>query len=167
VSVLAERLSVRDDAADEGVLTDPVLSLPAVARISRLISRFVLLRPKSCCYNGVGPPPGDPMRRAAVTMELFGRRAETATLDRLLARAADGAGSGLVLWGEPGIGKTALLDHAVATASAATVLRCRGTRMDGTTVVGASSPRRYSVPLAGLALIPGVVLGPRERRTGA
>ncbi|BBG02672.1 ATP-binding protein [Pseudonocardia autotrophica] len=63
-------------------------------------------------------------------MELFGRRAETATLDRLLARAADGAGSGLVLWGEPGIGKTALLDHAVSAAAGATVLRCRGTRME-------------------------------------
>ena len=63
-------------------------------------------------------------------MELFGRRAETAALDRLLDRAAGGAGSGLVLWGEPGIGKTALLEHAVAAAPDATVLRCRGTRME-------------------------------------
>ncbi len=63
-------------------------------------------------------------------MELFGRRAETAALDGLLDRAAHGAGSALVLWGEPGIGKTALLEHAVAAASDATVLRCRGTRME-------------------------------------
>jgi DNA-binding CsgD family transcriptional regulator len=63
-------------------------------------------------------------------MELFGRRAETAALDRLLDRAADGAGGGLVVWGEPGIGKTALLDYAVEAASDATVLRCRGTRME-------------------------------------
>ncbi|NYT95283.1 helix-turn-helix transcriptional regulator [Salinispora sp. H7-4] len=63
-------------------------------------------------------------------MELFGRHAEIAALDRLLDRAADGAGSGLVLWGEPGIGKTALLEHAVDAASDATVLRCRGTRME-------------------------------------
>ncbi|MFF0717236.1 AAA family ATPase [Micromonospora sp. NPDC003816] len=63
-------------------------------------------------------------------MELFGRRAETAVLDRLLDRAADRAGSGLVLWGEPGIGKTALLEYAVEAASDATVLRCRGTRME-------------------------------------
>ena len=63
-------------------------------------------------------------------MELFGRRAETAALDRLLDRAADGAGSGLVVWGEPGIGKTALLDYAVEAAATATVLRCRGTRME-------------------------------------
>jgi DNA-binding CsgD family transcriptional regulator/tetratricopeptide (TPR) repeat protein len=63
-------------------------------------------------------------------MELFGRRAETAALDRLLDRAADGAGSGLVVWGEPGIGKTTLLDYAVGAAPDATVLRCRGTRME-------------------------------------
>ncbi|GAB3836821.1 hypothetical protein GCM10029963_77920 [Micromonospora andamanensis] len=63
-------------------------------------------------------------------MELFGRRAETAVLNRLLERAADRAGSGLVLWGEPGIGKTALLEYAVEAASDATVLRCRGTRME-------------------------------------
>ncbi|TWF74995.1 regulatory LuxR family protein [Pseudonocardia hierapolitana] len=63
-------------------------------------------------------------------MELFGRRAETAALDGLLDRAAGGAGSALVLWGEPGIGKTALLEYAVAAASDAIVLRCRGTRME-------------------------------------
>ena len=63
-------------------------------------------------------------------MELFGRRAETAALDRLLDRAAVGAGSALVLWGEPGIGKTALLEHVVAATSDAIVLRCRGTRME-------------------------------------
>ena len=63
-------------------------------------------------------------------MDLFGRRTETAALDRLLAQAADGAGCGLVLWGEQGIGKSALLDYAVDAAAAATVLRCRGTRME-------------------------------------
>ncbi|MEQ3551130.1 AAA family ATPase [Pseudonocardia nematodicida] len=63
-------------------------------------------------------------------MQLFGRRAETGALDRLLVRAAGGAGSGLVLWGEPGVGKTALLEYAVGAAPDATVLRCRGTRME-------------------------------------
>ncbi|MBP2367442.1 LuxR family transcriptional regulator [Pseudonocardia parietis] len=63
-------------------------------------------------------------------MELFGRRAEKAALDTLLAGAADGAGSALVLWGVPGIGKTALLEYAAGAAPAATVLRCRGTRME-------------------------------------
>ncbi|OZM84224.1 LuxR family transcriptional regulator [Pseudonocardia sp. MH-G8] len=62
--------------------------------------------------------------------ELFGRGVEIAELDRVLAGASDGAGSGLVLWGEPGIGKTALLEYAVDTAADVTVLRCRGTRME-------------------------------------
>lgn len=70
-------------------------------------------------------------------MELFGRRAETAALERLLARAADGAGAALVLWGEPGIGKTALVDHVVDAASGVTVLRTRGTRMETGLAFGA------------------------------
>jgi predicted ATPase len=69
-------------------------------------------------------------------MELSGRRAETAALDR----AAGGAGRGLVVWGEPGIGKTALLDYAVEAASDAAVLRCRGTRHAPS--VGRCGPRR-------------------------
>lgn len=63
-------------------------------------------------------------------MDLFGRRTETAALDGLLTQAEAGAGCGLVLWGEPGIGKSALLDYAVEAAAEATVLRCRGTRIE-------------------------------------
>ncbi|MFF5260044.1 LuxR C-terminal-related transcriptional regulator [Actinomadura viridis] len=87
-------------------------------------------------------------------MELFGRHAETAALAGLLDRAADGAGSGLVLWGEPGIGKTALLEYAVEAASDATVLRCRGSRMEAGLAFAAppptgrtrTSPRCWSGP---------------------
>ncbi|WP_410583774.1 ATP-binding protein [Amycolatopsis sp. lyj-108] len=43
--------------------------------------------------------------------ELAGRRDETAVLDELLDRAREGTGGALVLWGEPGIGKSALLRH--------------------------------------------------------
>ncbi|WP_378739467.1 AAA family ATPase [Nocardia brasiliensis] len=45
---------------------------------------------------------------------LHGRAAEQAHIDRLLAAARDGRSSALVLRGEPGIGKTALLDYAAA-----------------------------------------------------
>ncbi|MFC4560959.1 AAA family ATPase [Nocardiopsis mangrovi] len=45
------------------------------------------------------------------SVELFGRREETSVLDGLVSRARSGAGGALVLWGEPGIGKTALLHH--------------------------------------------------------
>ncbi|GLW68883.1 LuxR family transcriptional regulator [Kitasatospora phosalacinea] len=43
---------------------------------------------------------------------LQGRTTETATIDRLLDDAREGRGGALVLRGEPGIGKSALLDHA-------------------------------------------------------
>ncbi|MEV1045765.1 AAA family ATPase [Streptomyces sp. NPDC049916] len=43
--------------------------------------------------------------------QLFGRHEETAALDELLSRARGGTGGGLVLWGEPGIGKSALLSY--------------------------------------------------------
>jgi DNA-binding CsgD family transcriptional regulator len=63
-------------------------------------------------------------------MDLFGRHAETAALDRLLDRAGAGAGSALVLWGEPGIGKTALLEYAVGAAPDFILLRWRGTQVE-------------------------------------
>ncbi|WP_433579019.1 helix-turn-helix transcriptional regulator [Nocardia brasiliensis] len=45
---------------------------------------------------------------------LRGREAEQARIDQLLAAARDGRSSALVIRGEPGIGKTALLDYAAA-----------------------------------------------------
>ena len=47
---------------------------------------------------------------------LLGRRTEGETLDRLLTQARSGSGQVLVLRGEAGIGKTALLDHVSARA---------------------------------------------------
>jgi DNA-binding CsgD family transcriptional regulator len=48
---------------------------------------------------------------------LRGRRVETAALDGLLERAQNGESAALVLRGEPGIGKTALLEHLVEQAA--------------------------------------------------
>src|SRR3954449_6165887 len=45
-------------------------------------------------------------------MRLIGRREECARIDRLLADARNGRSGTLVLRGEPGIGKSALLAHA-------------------------------------------------------
>ncbi|MEV4410805.1 AAA family ATPase [Catellatospora sp. NPDC049609] len=50
-------------------------------------------------------------------VELTGRRRESARLERALAEARAGTSAVLVLRGEAGIGKTALLDHAAARAS--------------------------------------------------
>jgi AAA ATPase domain len=45
--------------------------------------------------------------------QLRGRQREREALDRLLQAARGGDGRALVVHGEPGVGKTALLDHAV------------------------------------------------------
>ncbi|MFI6501273.1 ATP-binding protein [Nonomuraea typhae] len=47
---------------------------------------------------------------------LHGRDTELATIDQLLAEARDGRPGALILRGEAGIGKSALLDHAAAAA---------------------------------------------------
>ena len=59
-------------------------------------------------------------------LRLRGRRDECAVLDRLLADARTGHSGVLVLEGEAGVGKTALLDYAVASASDLRVLRAVG-----------------------------------------
>src|SRR5947207_9119136 len=47
---------------------------------------------------------------------LHGRSAETARIDELLTAARDGRSGALVIRGEAGVGKTALLDYAAAAA---------------------------------------------------
>lgn len=57
---------------------------------------------------------------------LLGRATERAAIDRLLHEAREGRGGALVLRGEAGIGKTALLDHAAERSSGMRVLRVIG-----------------------------------------
>src|ERR687887_2384310 len=57
---------------------------------------------------------------------LVGREAEQRALDALLQGARDERSAALVLRGEPGIGKSALLDYAAARVTDMTVLRCVG-----------------------------------------
>jgi DNA-binding CsgD family transcriptional regulator len=74
---------------------------------------------------------------------LYGREAEVASLDTLLDGAAGGGSGALVLCGEPGIGKTALLDATAARAGdlGMAVLRCRGVESEA------------ELPFAGLHLL--------------
>ncbi|WP_237047901.1 AAA family ATPase [Lentzea guizhouensis] len=58
--------------------------------------------------------------------DLLGRRREGETLERLLTQARSGAGQVLVLRGEAGIGKTALLDHVSERAAGFRVARAAG-----------------------------------------
>jgi DNA-binding CsgD family transcriptional regulator len=57
---------------------------------------------------------------------LLGRDRELAEIESLLNRARSGESAALALRGEPGIGKTALLEHAARAASGMTLLRARG-----------------------------------------
>jgi DNA-binding CsgD family transcriptional regulator len=57
---------------------------------------------------------------------LLGRSAECSALDRLLAGSRDGRSGVLVLRGEPGVGKTALLEYAAGQSDGARVLRATG-----------------------------------------
>jgi DNA-binding CsgD family transcriptional regulator len=57
---------------------------------------------------------------------LLGRRSEVDVLDRLLLQARGGHGGAIVVLGEPGIGKTALIEQAIASAQDFQVLRTVG-----------------------------------------
>jgi DNA-binding CsgD family transcriptional regulator len=57
---------------------------------------------------------------------LLGRHREREVLDRLLQAARNGSGGVLVLHGEPGVGKTALLEYAVEASSGFRVARADG-----------------------------------------
>jgi hypothetical protein len=58
--------------------------------------------------------------------ELYGRRAEREVLDRLLEAVRGGQSGVLVISGEPGVGKTALLESAISAASGLRVTRAVG-----------------------------------------
>jgi DNA-binding CsgD family transcriptional regulator len=57
---------------------------------------------------------------------LVGRENEIASVERVLTAARSGVSAALVIRGEPGIGKTALLDHAAAAAGGFTILGAHG-----------------------------------------
>ena len=70
------------------------------------------------------PRPG---RRAS---ELIGRRAECAALDDVVRSVRAGASRALVVHGEPGVGKSALLDYAAGRARAFRVIKASGVQSE-------------------------------------
>ncbi|MET9487143.1 AAA family ATPase [Nocardia sp. NPDC006630] len=85
-------------------------------------------------------------------VELRGRESEVGTIGALLERAREGGSAALVLRGEPGIGKSALLDHAAASAGSLRVLRGAGIEVEA------------ELPFAGLQLLLRPALGtPRSQ----
>jgi DNA-binding CsgD family transcriptional regulator len=63
-------------------------------------------------------------------VELQGRRGERDLLERLIAAARAGQSRALVVRGEPGVGKTALLDYLVQQASGCLLLRATGVQSE-------------------------------------
>src|SRR5689334_21861930 len=91
------------------------------------------------------PPDDHPSGR------LRGRRRERERLGRLLTRVRSGRSGVLVLRGEAGIGKTALVEQLVEEASGCTVARAMGVQAD------------MELPFAGLQQLFGSMLGSLER----
>ncbi|WP_433384214.1 helix-turn-helix transcriptional regulator [Micromonospora sp. KLBMP9576] len=81
------------------------------------------------------------------TGELHGRKPEEDAIAELLAGARAGTSASLVLRGEPGIGKTALLDRAAATAGDLRLLRATGVEFEA------------ELPFSGLQLLLRPALG--------
>lgn len=81
---------------------------------------------------------------------LVGRAAECAKIGDLIAGARAGRSSVLVLHGEPGIGKTTLLEHAVRAAAPAAIVEARGVEAE------------TAIPFAGLADLLKPLLGTVE-----
>ncbi|WP_429427585.1 ATP-binding protein [Nocardia sp. GAS34] len=84
--------------------------------------------------------------------DLRGRETEIAVLAALVNTAREGGSAAVVLRGEPGIGKSALLDHAAAWAGGLRVLRGAGIEVEA------------ELPFAGLQLLLRPVLGGVSRQ---
>ena len=70
------------------------------------------------------------MTEPPASVVLRGRRGESRVLERLVARVRAGESQVLVLRGESGVGKTALLDHLVTVASGCRIARVAGVQSE-------------------------------------
>jgi DNA-binding SARP family transcriptional activator len=72
----------------------------------------------------------EPVRGEHTASGLIARNRELAHLDHILWKARAGSASAVVLRGEPGVGKSALIEATVARASDFSVIRLRGTSVE-------------------------------------
>src|SRR5882757_2676603 len=104
-----------------------MVALPAPARIPEIPSPRPETRPGSCCSsNMAAPPPQAGTFTSLPGEQLLGRQREREVLERFLNAARGGDGGVLVVYGEPGAGKTALLEYAVEAGREFRVLRTAG-----------------------------------------
>jgi DNA-binding CsgD family transcriptional regulator len=85
---------------------------------------------------------------AAPAGRLLGRQRERAVLERLLDTVRDGHGAVLVVHGDPGVGKTALLQYAVEAAQGFRVIRTAG--VEGEMELDYAVLQQLCSPLLGL-----------------
>src|SRR5213078_2524310 len=102
-----------------------------------VVVRDVEDRPRTTPRASVGDPSRAPSRVGVVAMAnpdaargLLGRRSECETLDGLLQSVLSGQSEVLILRGEPGIGKSALLEYVVEQASGWRVVRAAGVQSE-------------------------------------
>jgi DNA-binding CsgD family transcriptional regulator len=91
------------------------------------------------------------MARRAAAHELRGRRTECGVLDQLVARVRSGHGEAVLVRGEAGVGKTALLDYVAACADGFRVARAAGVESE------------MELPFAGLHQLCAPMLDLRDR----
>lgn len=132
---------LRQDPFDEDAVRVLMRANVVGDRPGVALAAFAALRDRLVDELGADPSPetsrlhedvlrGDPMPASTVTSAhpgLIGRQSQLAHLDSLVARAASGEVQLAVISGEPGIGKTTLLDAWAAgrRAGGDTVLACR------------------------------------------
>ena len=94
------------------------------ASLARLDCADIRATPRSCAFNlDVSPLYGAKRMPAP----FVGRKAELATIDRLLEELQTGRGGAVALVGEPGIGKTRLLGELIGSADIRGYLALSGT----------------------------------------
>src|SRR3984957_1906125 len=89
-------------------------------------------------YNGVSSS-------EQASMALLGRGSECQVLDRVLSAARAGHGGTIVICGDPGIGKSTLLDYAAVSAAGFQVLRAVGNEAEKELPFAAA--QQLSVPI--------------------
>ncbi len=94
------------------------------------------------------------MTSGAAASELIDRRAECAVLDRALADVRSGQGRALLIRGEAGVGKSALLEHLMARSTGCRIARAAGVESE------------MELPFAGLHQLCAPMLDLRDRLPG-
>jgi hypothetical protein len=94
------------------------------------VSKSPVIRRSSPRSNSRGWSRPRGLRNVYVRRVLVGREPQRQLLGALVERAHDGSAGTLVVRGEPGVGKSALLDELLAGADEATVLRTQGLEVE-------------------------------------